>query len=108
MALLLQITGLIWFLLGAGNIIYITWEGGLDAVLGFGLMFNVLLFVLPGLVLLGIGKGIKKSLQPVASTATVTQLSVEDRLKELENLLDRNLITPEEHERKRAEILNGL
>lgn len=45
---------------------------------------------------------------PPAETAPSAERSVEERLRELQNLLDKGLITPEEYEVKRREILGAL
>src|SRR5262249_28590621 len=60
MGLLLKIVGSVWALLGAGNIIGMPWDKGSSLILTFGLIFNMLLFVIPGLVVYGIGAGVSK------------------------------------------------
>lgn len=61
MRILLQVVGAIWALIGLGNIIGMPWtEPSSEGILTFGLVFNMLLFVMPGLVVYGIGAAIKK------------------------------------------------
>ena len=55
MGALLMTVGLICAAIGVGNLIGMAWT---KTLLGMGPMFNVLLFVLPGLVVTGIGKEI--------------------------------------------------
>src|SRR3970040_541232 len=62
-------------------------------------MFNVLLFVIPGLVVYGIGAAISRRRQSAAASQSKTALTetpsttVEDRLNELLELKDKKLIT---------------
>jgi len=68
-------------------------------LLTFGLMFNVLLFVIPGLVVYGIGAAISRRRQSAAGSQSKTVLTetpsttVEDCLNELLELKDKKLIT---------------
>lgn len=111
MGTLLKVVGAIWALIGLGNIIGMSWTESSDGVLTFGLMFNMLLFVIPGLVVYGIGSGIKK--RQVASVEVATkksndapsELSVEERLSKLNSLKKKALINEAEYERRRAKIL---
>ena len=114
MATLLRIVGAIWALIGAGNIVGMPWTELSDTFLGFGLIFNVLLFVLPGLALFGIGQsiarrpvtGARESQRPVDTPTPAP--SSEHRLREIKSLLDRNLITPNEYEERRRKILDEI
>lgn len=56
MVKVLKIVGLIWVLLGAGNII-LGMSSGPDpeGIPTFGVMFSVALFIIPGLIVYGIG-----------------------------------------------------
>jgi hypothetical protein len=57
MGMLLMILGFGWAIIGGANIVlYDHWQGGSDAAIGFLLMFNMLLFILPGLAVGGVGK----------------------------------------------------
>jgi len=71
-AILLIIVGGVWALIGVGNIVDMPWTGGQSSnILTFGLMFNVVLFVIPGLILCGIGAGLrrrKRSAPPTPAT----------------------------------------
>jgi hypothetical protein len=59
MGALLMIVGLIWTGVGVGNLFGMPWTiPNQEGLFAMGPMFNVLLFVLPGLVAAGIGKGI--------------------------------------------------
>jgi len=56
--IVLLLVGLIWAVIGVGNIVFMDWTPGPAGATGiqtFGLMFNMLLFILPGLVVGGIG-----------------------------------------------------
>jgi hypothetical protein len=57
---LLIIVGIIWAVIGVGNILGLPWSqyDSNQGLITFGLIFNMVLFVLPGLVVAGIGKGI--------------------------------------------------
>src|SRR4030095_4398004 len=59
MGALLMVVGLIGTAIGVGNLIGMPWTTpNQETLFGMGPMFNVLLFVLPGLVVAGIGKGL--------------------------------------------------
>jgi ribosomal protein L40E len=59
MGALLMFVGLIWAAIGVGNLIGMPWTTpNQETLFGMGPMFSVLLFVLSGLVITGIGKGI--------------------------------------------------
>ena len=59
MGALLMIAGLIFTAIGVGNLIGMPWTTpNLVTLFGMGPMSSVLVFVLPGLVVAGIGKGI--------------------------------------------------
>lgn len=61
MAVLMMIIGYGWALLGVFNIVmYDNFQTASDGALGFLLMFNVLLFILPGLVVGSLGQNMKK------------------------------------------------
>jgi len=114
MGTLLKVVGAIWALLGLGNLIRMPWTESSNGVLTFGLMFNMLLFVIPGLIVYGIGSGIKK--RQVASEETVSsksndtssELSIEDRLSKLNSLKEKSLINEAEYESQREEILKEV
>ena len=114
MGTLLKVVGAIWALLGLGNLIGMPWTGSSEGVLIFGLMFNMLLFVMPGLVVYGIGAGIKKKqdasreVMTNKSSDTSSDLSVEERLNKLIGLKEKGLINETEYERRRTEILNQV
>lgn len=76
MAILLKIVGVCWAIIGAGNILVSPLLGhGREADVTFLLMFNVLLFILPGLVVYGIGSAIAKKPQPAKKKAPTMQCS---------------------------------
>jgi hypothetical protein len=105
MASLLRIVGAVWAILGLLNIFGMPWSGGAEGLLSFGLMFNVVLFILPGLVLVGIGEAISRRSKSSAPATSSTQLSLEDRLENLDRLFAKGTITQQEHAARRAEIL---
>jgi DEAD/DEAH box helicase domain-containing protein len=91
MGTLLKVVGAVWAIIGLGNLVGMNWEESSEGILSFGIMFNILLFVIPGLVVYGIGAGIKG--RQVSSievdkrnpTPTPNKPSVEKRLND-ENL----------------------
>jgi len=114
MGTLLKVVGAIWTLIGIGNIIGMPWTESSEGLLTFGLILNMLLFIIPGLVVYGIGALIKKK-QAVSteiitnkSTDIPSKLSVEERLAELDRLKEKGLISNAEYKAKRAEILKEL
>jgi hypothetical protein len=63
MGTVLLVVGLIWAVLGVGNIVGMDWTpgpAGMKHIQAIGLMLNMLLYVLPGLVVAGIGYGIRR------------------------------------------------
>jgi hypothetical protein len=60
MGTLLLVVGVVWALIGLGNILGMDWTPGNSGIQAFGLILNMLLFVLPGLVVAGIGYTINK------------------------------------------------
>jgi hypothetical protein len=76
MGTLLMFVGLIWAVIGVANLVFMPWATpNQETLLGVGLLFNVLLFVLPGLVVAGIGKGIsaKRAREQPSTEATSSQ-----------------------------------
>jgi len=114
MALLLKVVGVVWAVIGAANIVGMPWDKGSTGILTFGLMFNMLLFVIPGLVVYGIGAGISRrrrlaDASQAQSIPTETPSStVEERLKKLVELKDKRFITEDEYASRRAEILRQV
>lgn len=112
MAALMKWVGVLWAILGVANIVMVS-PGASDAKVGFALMFNMLLFILPGLVVAGIGLALQRRNSPTAertarvapTTAVATAASVEARFDELERLRSRNLITEDEYKNKREDLL---
>ena len=83
---LLKVVGAIWALIGLGNLIQMPWKESSEGVLSFGLLLNMLLFVIPGLVVYGIGninKMQKTSTEVAAnkSTDVPSELSVRETVK---------------------------
>lgn len=114
MGTLLKIVGAIWALIGLGNLIWMPWTESSEGLLTFGIMFNMLLFIIPGLVVYGIGASIKKrrtvSMEDVTSQSTgpTNELSVEERLIKLDSLKEKGLINETEYGTRRAEILKEV
>jgi len=114
MGALLKVVGVIWALIGLGNLIGMPWAENSSGLLTFGLMFNMLLFVIPGLVVYGIGAGIKK--RQIASTEVATnktnvtpsELSIEERINKLNSLKEKGLINEAEYGSRRTEILKEV
>jgi hypothetical protein len=114
MGILLKIVGVIWALIGLGNLIGMPWKESSEGILMFGIMLNMLLFVMPGLVVYGIGSGIEK--KKIASEEAASQesndvqseLRIENRLSKLDDLKEKALINEAEYESQRAKILKEI
>lgn len=55
MSMFIRLVGLAWAFIGGGNIIMMPWSDGGEMLLAGGVIFNGVLFILPGLVVYGIG-----------------------------------------------------
>lgn len=53
---ILKFVGAVWAIIGAGNILLTPTKTSSEGVITFALIFNMVLFVFPGLALYGIGK----------------------------------------------------
>ena len=99
MGKLLTVVGLVWAAIGIGNIAGMPWwaqYGDHSTALGFGLIFNMVLFVIPGLVLAGIGRAIDRRI--VGGQAAASGPS---RLSELADQWSRGELTDAEFDRLR-------
>jgi len=47
---LLKVVGGIWAIIGAANVVMMPWTKSGEGLLTFGLIFNFLLFIIPGLI----------------------------------------------------------
>jgi len=74
METVLKVIGAIWTLIGLRNLLAMFWTDSSQGVLDFGFMFNLLLFVLPGLVVYGIGARMKKSSRLLPRSPQTTHL----------------------------------
>ena len=114
MGTLLKVVGAIWALIGLRNLFAMFWTDSSQGTLSFGLMFNILLFVLPGLVAYGMGARIKKKQSASAevatnnATATSSETSAGEQLGELDSLKEKRHISSSEVESRRAEILKEV
>lgn len=108
MATLLRWVGGIWAVIGVGNLIGMPWTTAGQGLLTAGLMFNMLLFVVPGLIVYGIGSAISKKQTPAAELPAETKKSVENRLQELAALKDKGLVSADEFEIRRKQLLNEV
>lgn len=107
---LLMVVGALWAILGFGNIVMMPWANGNEGVLGFGLVFNVMVFVLPGLVVYGIGSRMSKpAAASVVTAAPATPgKTVEERLTDLQSLKDKSLIDEDEFQTRKRFILRDV
>jgi hypothetical protein len=55
---ILQIPGGLWALVGIGNIVTMPWLDSTNGMLTLGMIINFVLFILPGLMVFGIGAAI--------------------------------------------------
>ena len=101
MAAVMKWIGVLWAIIGVANIVLVPSTAS-QAVHGFGLVFNMLLFIMPGLVVAGIGLSLQRRASAAASAAPA---SVETRLEDLERLRSRQMITEDEYKAKREELL---
>ena len=110
METLLKVIGAIWTLIGLRNLLAMFWTDSSQGVLDFGFMFNVLLFVLPGLVVYGVGVRMRKKQQISAEVATnnpsvaSSETSVGEQLGNLDSRKNKDLFSAPEHDSRRAEI----
>lgn len=77
MRYVLMVVGYGWALLGLGNLVGMFGQGVSDGVATFGLLVNVLLFILPGLAIGGIGQWMARS----ARRAAEHRETEEDRVR---------------------------
>jgi len=111
---LLKAVGAILASFGLVNIILMLWTESSGGLLTVGIFFNILLFVIPGLIVYGIGAGIvkrkKASTEALTSesTGTPSNLTVEKRLHELNSLKEKGHVNESEYERRRAKMLNEV
>jgi hypothetical protein len=106
MGVTLIVVGIIWAIFGGANIIGLPWTAQPPAtnVITFGFIFNMVLFVLPGLAVAGIGKRIS-SKKP---EAVVAPLDPKERIAKLAELLEHGLIDQAEYDFRRAKILSEI
>jgi hypothetical protein len=62
--MVLMVVGGIWAALGAANLATILWRGTESGIAAVGLVVNVVLFILPGLLLLAIGQHLRRKNLP--------------------------------------------
>lgn len=107
MPTVLKIVGGLWAAIGAGNLLGMPWTTAGTGLLTIGLMFNFLLFVLPGLGLFGIGYSMdkRKRTAPPSPVEVPSGVSIEDRLSKLDGLRDKGLISDQEYQTQRNTIL---
>ena len=117
MSTLLRIVGAIWAIIGAWNVVAMPWsEPGRESLLGFGLIFNMLLFILPGLVVYGIGAGIARRRASQAAVPASqrpgapqqSSVTTEQRLAKLQDLRRKGLINDSEYDTRRKQIIDEL
>ena len=110
MGTLLKVVGAIWALIGLRNLFAMFWTDSSRGILTFGFLFNILLFVVPGLVAYGIGARMKKKqsasaeVTTINSTATSNESGAGEQLGKLDSLKDKRHISPSEVESRCAEI----
>jgi len=57
----LKVIGGIWAILGSANIVMMFRDDVSSSIGAFGLLWNLVVFIFPGLVLFGIGAAIRRS-----------------------------------------------
>ncbi len=114
MGIALKIIGALWMLIGLGDLIWKPCIGTSFDILTFGLIYDMLLFVLPGAAVYGIGVIIdkkqdkSKNIAKNKSENLQHELSIEERLNKLNSLKEKGLINETEYENLRAEILKDI
>ncbi len=115
MDILLKVVGVIWAIIGLANIIALpSWgKTGEEGIIAIALVINVVLFIIPGLILYGIGvviakKRSKDSVPAIINASPKETVSIENRLQKLDDLLAQGVIRADEHERRRTAILNEV
>lgn len=111
MGTLLKVVGVVWAIIGGGNLAGMPWAESSQGVLMFGLMFNMLLFIIPGLIVYGIGFGIKKKQNKATEqveNSSKSESNIESRLIQLSNLKEKNIINESEYDARRSEILKDI
>lgn len=101
MGMLLRIVGAVWAVIGAANLMGMFATPGISSGVGtFGLIFNMVLFIIPGLILVAMGWKMDKSSD---APSPMTK-----RLQALDEALRHEHITPEEHARRKRAILDEI
>ena len=114
MGTLLKVVGAIWALIGLRNLFAMFWTDSSQGIQTFGLLFNILLFVSPGLVAYGMGARIKKKQSASAevatnnATATSSETCVGEQPGKPDSLKEKRDIGPSEVESPRAKILKKV
>lgn len=105
MGLLLAVVGIIWAVIGAANIFGMPWmDPDLNGIVTFGLIFNMVLFVIPGLLLAGLGFRIGRKKEAEAEAKETP----EKRISKLNGMLAAGFINQTEYEERRSKILNDI
>jgi hypothetical protein len=111
MPTLLKIIGGIWALVGLGNILVMPWNDSSYTVLILGLIFNMVLFVIPGLILFGLGAAIARRRavsHHTPATVRAEQPDLRTRLETLKELHDSGHLAENEYEHRRAAMLRDV
>lgn len=113
--MVLKVLGTLWALIGLANLVMMPWDTAGELLLTSGLIFNFLVFVLPGIVIYGIGALLaNKSAPAPAATAPSTDArepkakTVEERLSALQALKDKGLLDDDEYATRKNFILRDV
>lgn len=106
MAMLLRLVGAIWAGLGAANVVgmFMGEQPLSSGISTFGLIFNMVLFIIPGLVLVGLASRMDKKGTEQADRAKPAA----ERLAELDELLSAGAIDAAEHATRRQKIIDQV
>jgi hypothetical protein len=100
--MLLQVVGAIWAVIGFANLVGMFATPGVSTGIGtFGLIFNMVLFVIPGLGLFALG-------YRLSSRGGGESNGSAKRLADLESLKNHGMITDAEYEARRRAILESI
>lgn len=111
MRLFLQIIGYIWAIIGVGNIVSMPWAIGATGLLTFGLLFNMLLFIFPGIIVANIIQRKDFSVESSGEDSDegdyeYSQEDIEQQLEVLEQLYNNGKITEDERKSARLKVLS--
>ncbi len=111
MGTLLQVVGAVWAIIGVANFIMLPYGKAPEGILAIGILISVVLFILPGLIVYGIGTNNKNKTKNIniitdkKEEHTIVKEDIKTRLSKLDTLKEEGYISKTEYENRRSEIL---